>query len=68
MGAVYAGIECVIEKSRAKHDIVNPVAGGCVTGAVLAARQGPVAMCFGCAGFAVFSGIIELAMGTMGRQ
>jgi len=64
VGCVYATIECVIEKARAKHDIVNPVAGGCVTGAVLASSQGPVGMCFGCAGFAVFSGIIELVLGN----
>jgi import inner membrane translocase subunit TIM22 len=63
VGGVYAGVECVIEKTRAKHDMVNPVAGGCVTGAVLASRQGPAAMCFGCAGFALFSGLIELFMG-----
>ena len=30
--AVFSGIECVIEKYRAKHDIYNGVSAGCVTG------------------------------------
>jgi import inner membrane translocase subunit TIM22 len=64
LGGTYAGIECCIEKFRAKHDIINPVAGGCATGAVLASSQGPMGMCLGCAGFALFSYGIEKLMGT----
>ena len=61
--AVFAGVECCIEKYRARHDIVNGVTAGCITGAALAAGQGPAAMCFGCAGFAAFSACIEQVMG-----
>lgn len=32
VGAIFAGVECVIEKYRAKHDVINPVLGGCITG------------------------------------
>lgn len=60
---VFSGIECVVEKYRAKHDVRNGVIGGCVTGAVLAANQGPAAMCLGCAGFAAFSAAIDSFMG-----
>eukprot|EP00924_Labyrinthula_sp_SR-Ha-C_P006266 augustus_masked-scaffold_31-processed-gene-1.18-mRNA-1 protein AED:0.05 eAED:0.05 QI:0/-1/0/1/-1/1/1/0/158 len=61
--AVFSGIECVVEKYRAKHDVKNGVVGGCVTGAILAANQGPAGMCFGCVGFAAFSAAIESIMG-----
>ena len=62
--AVFSGVECTIEKVRAKHDVVNSVAAGCVTGAALAAKQGPGAMALGCGGFAAFSYIIDKVMGT----
>lgn len=39
--AVFSGVECAIEKTRAKKDIYNGVSAGCVTGAALAARAGP---------------------------
>ena len=57
---VFSGVECVIEKYRGRHDIVNGVSAGCLTGATLAAKSGPAGMCFGCAGFAVFSAIMEM--------
>jgi len=41
VGAIFAGSECVIEKTRAKHDIYNSVYAGCFTGGALAARAGP---------------------------
>jgi import inner membrane translocase subunit TIM22 len=63
VGGVYSGVECVIEKYRAKHDIFNPVAGGFVAGAVLAARQGPYAIAFGAVTFGLFSYGMELIMG-----
>nr|XP_043635032.1 mitochondrial import inner membrane translocase subunit TIM22-4-like [Erigeron canadensis] len=59
MGIVFSAAECVVEKARAKHDITNTVAAGCVTGAVTSARGGPQAACVGCAGFAAFSVALE---------
>lgn len=49
------------EQTRAAHDMWNPVIGGCITGGGLAARGGPQACAFGCAGFAAFSLAIEAA-------
>ncbi|XP_031489530.1 mitochondrial import inner membrane translocase subunit TIM22-4-like [Nymphaea colorata] len=59
MGLIFSGVECVVEKARAKHDITNTVAAGCVTGGTLSAKGGPKAACAGCAGFATFSVLIE---------
>ena len=39
--ALFGGVECVIEKYRAKHDVWNAVASGCVVGATLSASGGP---------------------------
>lgn len=45
LGALYSFNECVIEKYRAKHDIVNPALAGCVTGGMLAYQgEGGAAM------------------------
>ncbi|CAG8448309.1 21415_t:CDS:2 [Dentiscutata erythropus] len=60
VGAIFSGTECIIEGYRAKNDIYNGVAAGCITGAVLAAKTGPQNALFGCAGFAAFSTAIEL--------
>lgn len=49
-------------QQRAKHDIVNAGAAGCITGAALAVRGGPQAMALGCTGFAAFSVAIEAYM------
>ena len=49
----------VIEQLRAKNDMKNGIAAGCVTGGVLAAKAGPQAAAVGCAGFAAFSAAIE---------
>lgn len=62
MGAIFAGTECVVEKARAKHDIKNTAIAGCVTGGAISARAGAKASCFGCAGFAAFSVVIEKIM------
>jgi import inner membrane translocase subunit TIM22 len=43
----YRGVECVIEKHRAKHDVWNPVLSGCAVGGTLSARAGPAAACIG---------------------
>ena len=61
--AMFGGVECLIEKYRAKHDVWNPVASGCVVGATLSAKGGPAAACLGCAGFAGFSLIVDKIMG-----
>lgn len=39
--ALIGGVECVIEKYRAKHDAWNPVISGCAVGGSLAAKSGP---------------------------
>ena len=51
---VFSGVDCVIEKWRATHDLGNGVSAGCITGAALAVKQGqlvcalavPVSRCF----------------------
>ncbi|KAI3747261.1 hypothetical protein L6452_09714 [Arctium lappa] len=59
MGFIFSAAECVVEKARAKHDMTNTVAAGCVTGGAISAKGGPKAACVGCAGFAAFSVVIE---------
>ncbi|KAG7366441.1 Tim17/Tim22/Tim23/Pmp24 family protein [Nitzschia inconspicua] len=60
---VFGGSECLVEKYRGKHDMWNPVASGCITGAALQAKSGPQAAAVGCAGFAAFSIVIDSFMG-----
>jgi import inner membrane translocase subunit TIM22 len=62
MGALFAGSECVIEKARARHDMMNSVYAGCFTGGALARGGGPQAMGVGCATFAAFSAVIDKFM------
>ncbi|KAH7396285.1 mitochondrial inner membrane translocase subunit Tim17/Tim22/Tim23/peroxisomal protein PMP24 [Pyrenochaeta sp. MPI-SDFR-AT-0127] len=62
VGAIFSGTECAIEGLRAKNDLYNGVAGGCITGGVLARNAGPQAVAIGCAGFAVFSAAIDAYM------
>ncbi|KAI7865841.1 mitochondrial import inner membrane translocase subunit Tim17 family protein [Spinellus fusiger] len=62
VGAIYSGSECCIESYRAKNDLYNSMAAGCFTGGVLAAKAGPQATAFGCAGFAAFSTAIDWYM------
>lgn len=59
IGAVFSCSECIVEKTRGRTDRWNPILGGCVCGAVLAAQGGPQAMGVGCAGFAAFSAAID---------
>ena len=61
--ALFGGVECVVEKYRAKHDVWNPAISGCIVGATLAAQGGPAAACFGCAGFGGFSLVVDKIMG-----
>ncbi|KAI0343691.1 mitochondrial import inner membrane translocase subunit TIM22 [Trametopsis cervina] len=60
VGAMFAGIECVIESYRARNDMVNPVAAGFVAGGVLARNAGPRAAFGGGIAFAAFSAAIDL--------
>jgi import inner membrane translocase subunit TIM22 len=62
VGAIFSGTECAIEGLRAKNDLYNGVAGGCITGGVLARNAGPQAALIGCAGFAAFSAAIDAYM------
>ncbi|CAL9729851.1 mitochondrial import inner membrane translocase subunit Tim22p [Monosporozyma unispora] len=62
IGMIYAGVECVVESTRAKNDIYNGVAAGCITGGGLAYKSGPQAALVGCLGFAAFSAAIDLYM------
>jgi hypothetical protein len=62
IGMMYSGTECVIEGFRAKSDLTNSVAAGCVTGGALAYKAGPQAAALGCAGFAAFSAAIDAYM------
>jgi len=62
IGMMYSGTECIIEGFRAKSDLTNSVAAGCVTGGALAYKAGPQAALLGCAGFAAFSAAIDAYM------
>ncbi|KAF8161302.1 Tim17/Tim22/Tim23/Pmp24 family-domain-containing protein [Crassisporium funariophilum] len=61
IGALFAGIECVIEGYRAKNDIYNSVGAGFIAGGVLARNSGPKAALGGGLAFAAFSAVIDLA-------
>ncbi|KAK7436303.1 Tim17/Tim22/Tim23 family protein [Colletotrichum acutatum] len=62
VGALFAGIECGIEGLRAKNDLGNGVAAGCLTGGILAKNAGPQAALGGCVAFAAFSAAIDAYM------
>ncbi|KAI1658994.1 mitochondrial import inner membrane translocase, subunit Tim17/22 [Daldinia decipiens] len=59
VGLMFAGIECGIEGYRAKNDMYNGAAAGCLTGGILARGGGPTAVAGGCAAFAAFSAAID---------
>ncbi|MCJ1424494.1 Mitochondrial import inner membrane translocase subunit tim22 [Sticta canariensis] len=59
VGAMFAGTECCIEGYRAKNDLKNGIAAGCITGGILGAKAGPQAAAIGCAGFAAFSAALD---------
>ncbi|MCJ1224481.1 Mitochondrial import inner membrane translocase subunit tim22 [Toensbergia leucococca] len=62
VGSIFAGTECCIEGFRAKNDLKNGIAAGCLTGGALGAKAGPQAAAIGCAGFAAFSAAIDYYM------
>ena len=60
VGALFAGIECVIESYRAKNDVTNSVTAGFLAGGLLARNAGPKAAFGGGLAFAGFSAAIDL--------
>ncbi|KAF8648498.1 hypothetical protein AX16_006207 [Volvariella volvacea WC 439] len=60
VGALFAGIECIIESYRAKNDVYNSVAAGFAAGGILARNSGPKAAFGGGLAFAAFSAAIDL--------
>lgn len=62
IGALFQGTECCIEGFRAKNEMKNSVAAGCISGGLMAARAGPQAAAVGCVGFAAFSTAFEYYM------
>lgn len=62
VGALFSGIECGIESVRAKNDMANGIAAGCLTGGILAKNAGPQAAAGGCLAFAAFSAAIDAYM------
>ncbi|KAH3901486.1 translocation channel protein TIM22 SCDLUD_002982 [Saccharomycodes ludwigii] len=67
IGLIYAGVECCVESVRAKNDLNNGLAAGCITGGALAYKSGPQAAALGCAGFAAFSVAIDMYMRNENR-
>ncbi|KAE9046711.1 hypothetical protein PR003_g1612 [Phytophthora rubi] len=67
VGSIFAGVECVIERERAAHDILNPLLAGGVSGGALGAwaarSSGPKLLVQntvkGAAGFAVMAVVFE---------
>jgi mitochondrial import inner membrane translocase subunit TIM22 len=59
VGGVFSIIDCTMAKFRGRHDAKNSMASGCLTGAVLAYNQGPVAIFLGCLGFAAFGIVMD---------
>ncbi|CAI6096402.1 hypothetical protein V2G26_003267 [Clonostachys chloroleuca] len=68
IGALFSGIECGIEGIRAKNDLANGVAAGCLTGGILAKNAGPQAIAGGCVAFAAFSAAIDAYMRSPGND
>ncbi|KAF1326339.1 hypothetical protein FI667_g8538, partial [Globisporangium splendens] len=70
VGCIFAGIECIVERERAVHDMYNTVIAGAASGGVLgawAARQsGPQLLlkntAKGAAGFAAMAVVFEKAI------
>ncbi|KAH9909967.1 mitochondrial inner membrane translocase subunit Tim17/Tim22/Tim23/peroxisomal protein PMP24 [Xylariomycetidae sp. FL2044] len=62
IGLMFSGIECGIESFRAKNDLANGAAAGCLTGGILGRSGGPMGVAGGCAAFAAFSTAIDAYM------
>jgi import inner membrane translocase subunit TIM22 len=63
VGGIYSTFDCAVEKYRGKHDRLNSLYAGCMSGGVLAYNTGPKGILIGCAGFAAFSVVIDSLMG-----
>lgn len=63
ISGLFTGFECVVEKARGKHDVMNAMLSGCAAGAAIQAKSGPASSAMGCAGFAAFSVVAEQLMG-----
>ncbi|TMW68500.1 hypothetical protein Poli38472_005968 [Pythium oligandrum] len=76
VGCIFAGLECLIERERATHDIFNPVIAGGIAGGSLSAwgarnfgREVLLKQTAkGAAGFAVMAVVFEKAFEHMGEQ
>ncbi|CAH1107578.1 unnamed protein product [Psylliodes chrysocephalus] len=62
IGALFSGVECVIESSRGKSDWKNGTYAGGVTGGLIGLRAGVKAGVVGAMGFAAFSTAIDYYM------
>ncbi|OQS01687.1 Mitochondrial Protein Translocase (MPT) Family [Achlya hypogyna] len=70
VGLVYSGIECVIERERAKHDVWNTIGAASTSGALFgawAARQQPAKLFItntakGAASFTAFAVVMEFCL------
>ncbi|KAF0694268.1 Aste57867_14838 [Aphanomyces stellatus] len=60
--AMTSGLECLVSKSRGRHDTTSVAIAGCATGATLAMGQGPMMQCGSCVLLAAFSAGMETFM------
>lgn len=60
VGALFSGIECVIEGYRGRNDIYNSMSAGFLAGGILARNSGPRAAVGGGLAFAAFSTAIDV--------
>ena len=62
MAVFWIVLRKIFMQYRAKNDLTNGIAAGCLTGGALGAKAGPQAAALGCAGFAAFSAAIDTYM------